>query len=147
MSTHQDRCSEMTVRAARRSGEVLQTDYIVIFLNVWAAIKKQFLKTLNFRQTVIGLQPIKTRAELDSSTVIGLQPIKTRAEWDSSTVILKQIFYEYHPLSRRSYTFDGFVWNIWNKYFTSSEFHPLNNKLKRINIYILSNLIHFELKQ
>ena len=32
-----------------------------------------------------------------SSEVIGLQPTKTRAELDSSTV-LKQIFYEYHPL-------------------------------------------------
>ena len=28
--------------------------------------------------------------------LIGLQPIKTRAEMDSSTVYLKQIFYEYH---------------------------------------------------
>ena len=27
---------------------------------------------------------------------IGLQPTKTRAELDSSTVYLKQIFYEYH---------------------------------------------------
>ena len=38
--------------------------------------------------------------------LIGLQPIKTRAELDSSTV-LKQIFYEYHPLNlelRSSFT-------------------------------------------
>ena len=39
---------------------------------------------------------------------IGLQPIKTRAEWDSSTV-LKQIFYEYHPLTRSSLTFHYFL--------------------------------------
>ena len=31
------------------------------------------------------------------TAIIGLQPTKTRAELDSSTV-LKQIFYEYHPL-------------------------------------------------
>ena len=35
--------------------------------------------------------------------IIGLQPTKTRAELDSSTV-LKQIFYEYHPLKVRTVT-------------------------------------------
>ena len=58
--------------------------------------------------------------ELLSRLVIGLQPTKTRAELDSSTVLLetrsclKQIFYEYHPLTtyqdaRRVRLVDGLV--------------------------------------
>ena len=55
-------------------------------------------KIIEFRQITRVLDIFLLPKPRITNFVIGLQPNKTRAELDSSTV-LKQIFYEYHPLT------------------------------------------------
>ena len=65
------------VRSARSKTRA----FILKRLNLTNDNSPPMKKNFNFKISIIGLQPTKTRAELDSSTV------------------LKQIFYEYHYIS------------------------------------------------